>query len=151
MILGPLRCGEPAGLGVGQWTESCALGSPPPRSPWCGGEPLLSTGSGTLRRAPITPQHGCCCLGIPMGGHAGGAGGIRLRPWEFEESSHQALGPWSSWWASVLVTARSAQRPPIPAAPSPKAYCSPRVQRVCSSVRAISLEGSQSAGRKART
>lgn len=85
----------------------------------------------------------------PLWGTCWGSGGHRLRPWEFEESSHQALGPWSSQWASVLVTARSARSPPVPAALSPKAYCSPRVQRVCSSVQAVSLEGSQSAGRRA--
>lgn len=109
VILGPLRC-----VGETRWAEGwgwgCrqiwALGAHPLQgTPGTGAQPLLNglllplggTGSGTLRRAPSPPQHGCCCLGVPMGGRAGRAGGIRLRPWNLRRAPTR---PWDRGAAS---------------------------------------------------
>lgn len=71
---------------------------------------------------------------------------------KFKERSHQAPGPWSSRPASVLVTTRSVQRPHrflLLCPPRLTASLSPVCVR--SSAQASSLEGNQSAGRKACT
>lgn len=62
-----------------------------------------------------------------MGARAGRAGGIRLRPWNLRRAPTR---PWGSQPASVLVTARSAQRPHQFLLLCPPRLTAARVQRV---------------------